>query len=138
MDDLRNGSSTLIQSHGNRVECVAFDPAGTKLITGDTEGVVRVGPINGGTPNLLYGHKYGVRDVVVHPRGEWILSTEFGPTARLWRMPQGKPLHLLPAADFMKVLREATNVRVISDESLAAGYRIELAPFTGWKITKDN
>lgn len=131
--DLRAGTSSVIQSHGNRVYSVAFDPKATQIVTGDYDGVVRVGPINGETPILLLGHDGVVGDVAVDPYGKWILSSALNnPTVRLWRMPDGNPLQALSAEEFENSIREKTNLRVIADERLPAGYRTQLAPFPGW------
>ncbi len=54
--DLETGTSSEISSHGNRVYVVAIDPTGTLLVTGDRDGVVRVGPVSGKEPHLLFGH----------------------------------------------------------------------------------
>jgi serine/threonine protein kinase/WD40 repeat protein len=131
--DLQNGKSSIISSHGNRVESVAFDPKGTKFITGDSDGLIRVGSVTGETPLLLFGHRSEIVDIQVHPNGNWILSGEGGnPIVRLWRMPKGKPIQLLPLKEFQNVLREMTNVRVVPDENLPGGHRTELDKFAGW------
>ena len=107
--DLQYNTSSIISSHGNRVDCVTFDPVGTRLITGDAEGMIRVGPITGETSLVLYGHKSAIVDVSVHPDGKWILSGEQGnPIIRLWRMPHGKPLQSLPLDQFQNAIREQT------------------------------
>jgi WD40 repeat protein len=134
LHDLKTNQSSYITSHGTRVFSVAFDPFGKKVVTGDIDGVIRVGSITGGDPHLLLGSKGIVGDVIVHPTGEWIASTEqFGPTIRLWRMPEGKPIHTLPYQELLKALQEVTNVRVVQDSRSLDGYRIEYAVFPGWK-----
>src|SRR5207249_891608 len=70
--DLQEKRSALITSHGNRVYSVTFDPSGTRLVTGDLDGIVRVGPIRGETPHLLMGHERSVGNVAVDPSGKWI------------------------------------------------------------------
>lgn len=132
--DLQENKQTPITSHGVRVFCVAFDPSGTRLLTGDLEGLVRVGPITGGTPHLLMGHQAWVGDVVVHPGGRWIASTSFTkPEIFLWPMPQGKPLDTLSYDELLTQLRALTNVRVVADKNSTNGYRIDYAPFPGWE-----
>jgi WD40 repeat protein len=133
--DLRSGQSRIIQSHGYRVESVAFDQTGTRIITGDKDGVIRVGAVTGDTPALLLGHQSGVHDIAVSSDDQWILSIEEGhPIVKLWRMPKGreKPLQLLSANEFQNVIRKMTNVRIVADESQPTGYRTKLDPFTGW------
>jgi len=130
--DLQTGKSSLITSHGNRVTCVALDHSGTKLVTGDADGIVRVGPITGETPMMLLGHQQRIRDVAVSPDGKWIVSAETGPTVRLWRMPEGKPIQALPTTAFLNATRKLTNVRVVADETLPTGYRAITEPNTSW------
>lgn len=132
--NLRTGKSSVITSHDNRVSCVAFDAKATKIVTGDYDGIVRVGPITGETPILLFGHEGPIRDVAIHPNGKWILSSALNnPTARLWRMPEGKPLQTLSTREFQDFIRKMTNVRVVADKHSPGGYRIEFAPFPGWR-----
>ncbi len=131
--DLKEGKSFPISSHGNRVFCVAFDPSGTRLVTGDYDGIVRVGPINGETPHLLLGHESSVHDIVVHPSGQWIASIEDPGSVRLWRMPEGKPFFTLPYDELLNRLRVLTNVRAVVDKTSSTGYRIRYPSFPGWE-----
>lgn len=132
--DLKNGKSFPISSHGNRVMSVAFDPAGTKLVTGDIDGIVRVGSINGDVPHLLIGPELPVRDIAVHPNGSWIAAT-LGrkPIVRLIRMPEGKPFHTLPYKEFLDRLKTLTNARIIADPKSTTGYRTIYGAFPGWE-----
>ncbi len=130
--DLKSGKSSLITSHGNRVFCVAFDPGGTRLVTGDLDGIVRVGPMTGETPHLLLGHGTTVHDVVVHPGGQWIASTASDSVIRLWQMPQGKPLNSLPYNEFLNHLRAMTNVRAVANTNSPSGYELQYQPLSGW------
>src|SRR5262249_44238925 len=101
--------------------------------SGDLDGVVRVGPITGGAPHLLFGHQNQIGDVTVDPTGKWIASTQMDkPIVRLWPMPQGTPLQALSHEDLIKRLSNLTNTRVIADKTAAAGYRIEITAFPGW------
>lgn len=131
--DLHTKKSTVISSHGNRLICLGFDRTGTKLVTGDAEGVVRVGPITGETPLMLLGNEASVKDISVDASGKWILSTA-GKDVKLWRMPEGneKPLQSFSTMEFQKAIREMTNVRIVADETQPIGYRTKLDPFTGW------
>lgn len=132
--NLKQGTSVPILSHGNRVYSTAFDPAGSRLITVDLDGVIRVGPITGETPYLLFGPHGNIGGVSVHPSGQWIASTE-GSSVLLWRMPQGKPPQTLSYEEFVARLRALTNVRAVPDGNATAGYRIEYAPSAGWENT---
>jgi len=131
--DLHDGSCRPITSHGNRVGAVALDATGSLLVTADTDGVVRVGPITGEEPHLLLGHGSDLALVAIHPDGSWIASALFGErTVGLWPMPEGQPLQTLPYEELMGRLRAFTNLRVVPDEVSATGYTAELGPFPGW------
>jgi WD40 repeat protein len=116
------------------VFAVAFDARGGLIVTGDQDGFVRVGPISGETPHILFGHSNDIVSVAVHPEGRWIASAEGSePTVRLWPMPEGPPLQTLPYEEFMERLRAFTNLRAVPDERSATGYSVELGPFPGWE-----
>ena len=54
--DLAAHTSRRITTHGRRLPHVALDPSGRIVVTGDVDGVVRVGPVTGEEPHLLLGH----------------------------------------------------------------------------------
>jgi WD40 repeat protein len=127
--DLEAGSFQEISAHGRTVSAVALDPTGTIVVTGDLDGVVRVGPITGETPHLLLGHNLEISSVAVSPDGKWIASGSQDGTIRLWPMPEGMPFHTLPYEEILERLRRFTNLRVVPDGS---SYRVEIGPFPGW------
>jgi WD40 repeat protein len=131
--DLATGASRDIASHGGRLQSFALDPTGTTLVTGDADGLVRVGPLSGqGEPHLLYGHGRAVTSVAVSPDGKWIASGSGDDTIRLWPMPEGPPLHTLAYDALLAKLRSLTNLRVVPDPASATGYKLEPGPFPGW------
>ncbi len=67
--DLETGESRTLSAHGDRVLAVALDPTGTIAVTGDSDGVVRVGPVTGEAPHLLFGHEGLVYSLAVGPEG---------------------------------------------------------------------
>jgi WD40 repeat protein len=133
--DPMSGSTRPLPSHGTRLWAIAVDPSGTVTVTGDEDGVVRVGPLGGGEPNLLLGHTQAVRDVAVSPDGRWIASASNDGTIRLWPMPDidQPPFHTLPYEELLAKLRSLTNLRVVEDKGSATGYRIDVGPFPGWE-----
>jgi WD40 repeat protein len=137
--DLKTRTSRQITSHGNRVGPAAFDPTGTIVVTGDHDGVVRVGPVTGEAPHLLFGHELAVRSVAVSPDGEWIASASADGTIRLWPMPdvRSTPFHTLPYEQILERIRGMINLRVVPDESSDTGYRVDIGPFPGWKKLPD-
>ncbi len=133
--DMVEKRSWNLEEHGNRVAwwASAFDPSGTLVVTGDSDGVVRVGPVTGETPNLLFGHRRAVKSVAVSPDGRWIASSDDVGEIRLWPMPVGTPLHTLPYEDLLERLRSLTNLRVVPDEEASSDYRLDYAPFPRWR-----
>jgi WD40 repeat protein len=126
-------TSRRITTHGHRLQAAAFDSTGRTIVTGDADGVVRVGPVEGGEPHLLLGHTGPVGAVAASPDGRWIASVS--DHVRLWPMPDvtKPPLHTLPYDSLMAKLDALTNVLVVRDPASATGWRIDLGPFSGWK-----
>jgi WD40 repeat protein len=130
--DLVNKVSKPLESHGNASR-FGFDSTGTLAVSGDFRGVVRVGPVTGEAPHLLFGHEGMVRDVSVSPDGLWIASCGDDGTMRLYPMPKGTPFHTLPYEELLVRLRTLTNLRAVEDEGSSTGYRLEVGPFPGWE-----
>jgi WD40 repeat protein len=130
----QDGTRLPIASHGTSVRAVALDEAGEVMVTGDYDGVVRVGWTDGSEPHLLMGHAATVERVALSADGRWIAS-KAGADVRLWPMPDlsEPPLHTLPYDELMAKLRSFTNLEVVEDEASSTGYRLEVGPFLGWK-----
>jgi WD40 repeat protein len=139
--ELEEGVSHELRSHGNLVGAVAFDPTGTRVITGDGRGAIRVGPVSGEEPILMLGHEGpiytnpGVDFLAVDPTGRWIASRAEEDEARilLWPMPEGEPLLALPYDEFVARLKSLTNLRVVEREDSPTGFDIRLDAFPGWE-----
>jgi len=132
--DLGTGVTTPLTSHGDRVTAVAMDPGGTIVVTGDMDGVVRVGPVTGEEPHMLLGNPGDLIDLEVDPRGRWIAASS-GTEIRLWPMPDldKPPLHTLQHDEFIAKLKTLTNLRAVRDEESPTGWKIEVGPFPGWE-----
>jgi len=104
-------------------------------VTGGLDGVVRVGPVTGEEPHLLFGHAGPVSSVAVSPDGRWIASGSDDGTIRLWPMPDlsKPPLHTLSHDALLAKLKPLTNLRAVRDPSSDSGWKIEIGPFPGWK-----
>ena len=110
---------------------------GTLLVTGDANGIVRVGPVSGGEPHLLFGQEI-IGSIAVSRDSRWVAAgSTLGPngetTTRLWRMPRVEPIQTLPLDRFLDHLRAQTNLRVVADATSPTGYRIDTGPFPGWE-----
>jgi WD40 repeat protein len=133
--DLTDGTRRRIETHGQNIWWGAIDSSGQVIATGDTEGVVRVGPADGGEPHLLLGgHAGTVWSVAISPDGRWVASV--GDEAiHLWPMPDvtKPPLHTLPHEELMAKLDALTNLRVVRDPDLPSGWKLDIGPFPGWE-----
>jgi WD40 repeat protein len=132
--DLVRGGRRSVASHGDTVLSVAMDAAGRTLVTGDEQGVVRVGLADGSEPHRLCCHAGIVSTVAVSSDGKWIASAAGG-EIRLWPMPDVSkpPLHTLPYDQLMTKLRALTNLQVVEDAASPTGYKLDIGPFPGWK-----
>lgn len=133
--DAEGRVSRRITTHGNTLTpTLAIDAAGRFLVTGDADGIVRVGPIDGREPHLLLGHSGPVNRVAVSPDGRWIASAS-GQEIRLWPVPDlaERPFHTLPRAELIAKLQSLTNLRVVRDDAAATGWALEVGKFPGWK-----
>jgi WD40 repeat protein len=131
--DLVHHSSRPITTHGGRLTAAAFDRSGSVIVTGDVDGVVRVGPVSGEEPHLLLGHEGMITSLAVSRDGRWIASaTE--ESVRLWPMPDlsKPPLHTLPHEELLAKLKSLTNLRAVRDPSSDTGWKLDVGPFPGW------
>jgi WD40 repeat protein len=120
---------------GSCVRKIALDPGGQVAVTGDGDGIIRVGRVSGGEPHLLVGHEGAIEAVAISPDLRWVASVGTDGTLRLWPMPEldKPPLHTLPHDDLIAKLHTLTNLRAVRDETSATGWTIEVGPFPGWK-----
>jgi WD40 repeat protein len=132
--DLPGRGSRRITTHGARLSSSALSPSGRVVVTGDADGVVRVGPTTGEEPHLLFGHKGRVIAVAVSPDERWIASSS-DDSISIWPMPDVTklPLHTLPHAELLARLDALTNLRVVRDSTAATGWKLDVGPFPGWK-----
>ncbi len=133
--DFETGESQILGTHGTRItQAIALDSEGTIAVTGDQDGVVRVGPVTGEEPHLLLGHQGEVWAVAVDPLGRWVASAA-GSEIRIWPMPDlsKPPLHTLPREELIAKLKTLTNLRVVRDEESSTGWKLTHDPFPGWE-----
>ncbi|PWB68652.1 MAG: hypothetical protein C3F15_15995, partial [Holophagae bacterium] len=133
--DLTTGISRPLEGFGDDIETADLDPSGSVLATGDRDGSIRVGRLDGGETHLLLGHTGNVTRVVVSPDLNWVASAGEDNTLRLWPMPDlsKPPLHTLPHGELLAKLQSLTNLRAVRDPESSTGWTIELGPFPGWR-----
>jgi WD40 repeat protein len=134
--DLDTGETQLLSSHGSNLSDWQIDSTGEFLVTADKVGLIRVGPVTGEEPHLLYGHEGPIGTVRIDPLGRWIASTGADNTLRLWPLPDPlkTPLHKLPHDELITKLKSLTNVRLVEadDAESSTGWKLDLDPFPGW------
>jgi WD40 repeat protein len=132
--DLAAGTTKRITSHGTELLGGVLSPSARAIVTGGHDGILRVGPVTGGEPHLLFGHKGPIRTVVISPDERWIASSS-SESISIWPMPDvtQPPLHTLPHEELLAKLDALTNLRVVRDPSSPTGWREEIGPFPGWK-----
>jgi WD40 repeat protein len=133
--NLETGESRPLPGHGVTTTAVEVDFQKDLVVTGDRDGVVRVGRLSWEEPFLLFGHEALVRALAFDPLGRWIASGGDDSTIRLWPMPDlsRPPLHTLPREELIAKLKTLTNLRVVRDEESATGWKLEVGPFPGWE-----
>jgi WD40 repeat protein len=144
--DLREGTVRALPSHTDSSHdsdgwtAVVLDPSGTIAISANNRpeagrlGVVRVGPVTGEEPHLLFGPPSQVWALAVSPDGGTIAAATEDGTIQVWPMPDvAEPaLHTLPLDELLARLGASTNARVVRDDALPEGYRVEWQPITRW------
>jgi WD40 repeat protein len=128
--DLESGDRSEIMTHGRDVQTVAVHAGRRLIVTGDSRGVVRAGPMTGEEPHLLLSFDQKIWSVSISQDGEWIFATS-GSEIRRWPTPDlsEPPLHTLPREELLERLRSMTNLRVVEDRESLDGWSLEVGPF---------
>jgi len=133
LHDFASGKSKDIPTPEGRVVVSALNGTGSMAALGMGDGAVYVIPIDDDMkPHLLLGHEKPIQGVAFDPKGRWLLSWDADYVCRLWPIPEGPPLHSLPRDALLARLGKLTNLRAVTDTSLATGYRVEAGKFPGW------
>ena len=85
-----------LKGHSSWVNSVAYSPDGTKIISGSTDGTVKIWDANTGQClKTLEGHSYSVNSVAYSPDGTKIISCSEDKTIKIWNANTGQCLKTL-------------------------------------------
>jgi WD40 repeat protein len=114
---------------------VVVDAKESLLASGSPDGTVRIGPVSGTEPHLFFGHRADSNARAFSPDGRWLASGSADRTIRLWPVPDvtKAPPQRQSREDFLAALRSRTNLRLVQDERVSTGWRLEVRSFPGWK-----
>ena len=103
VQDWNVGSETQplqLKGHSGPVDCVAYSPDGTRIVSGAYDSTVRVWDAASGVEQLcLRGHTAAVYSVAFSPDGCEIVSGAADSTVRVWNVRSEQPLCLRGDAD---------------------------------------
>ncbi len=85
----------VLGDHVGHVQALAFSPDGTRLVTADQEGSVRLWEVPSGKPiATLTGHARPVTDLAFSPDGSHLVTSD-GSAVRIWKAHSTKPVTVL-------------------------------------------
>jgi WD40 repeat protein len=116
------------------VESVAIDPVGSWLITGSSDGAVRLWDIRAEQPFrkssfILRGHDQPVRQLAITPSGRWLATYSHDGKLRLWDLSAKNP-----AA--MSQLLIGVSVKQTRKED--AGWVLEISGNSRWLVARSS
>jgi WD40 repeat protein len=89
----------VIQGYAPSLYDIDWSPDATQLVSGGTDAVVTIYSIAGGARRALHGHSGIVIGVGWSSKGQWIASSEWDNTIRLWDPISGSCLQILHHPD---------------------------------------
>jgi len=137
--DLTTGEVRKLDIPGGQGGVLAVSPDLMIWASGEKDGSIWIGRIDGGEAHLLAGHEGPVDSVAISPDNKWIASSGDDKTLRLWPMPDlsKPPLHTLPHEELIAKLHSLTNLRAVRGEASSTGWKVEVGPFPGWETVPE-
>jgi WD40 repeat protein len=74
----------VLRGHEEAVQSASWSTDGRRIVTAGSDGTIRVLPLGGGRPIVLYGHQGAVRSAQLNRRGDRIVSAGVDGTVRVW------------------------------------------------------
>ena len=130
--DLEKRTERILRIPSAGTSALAISPDARFVVAGRNDGEVWCLRLDEEEPYILLGHEGPVGAVWITPESDRIYSASSDGTARIWEVPQGRPLHNLPIAELLATLRAQTNMRVVVDAKAPNGYQIVYDTFPGW------
>ncbi|MCH2133173.1 MAG: protein kinase [Phycisphaerales bacterium] len=92
--DMETGTlQATLSGHDAAVSAMAFDPSGTRVVTGDTAGEVRLwNTSSGAVESRLRGHDGPIASIAFTPDGSRVVSGSADTTIRIWNARNGQEI----------------------------------------------
>jgi WD40 repeat protein len=104
----------IFKGHENWVNCVCFYPDEIKLVSGSSDGTLRVWDRKTGAVQVLRGHTGAVWDVDVSRDGKMVVSGSLDKTIRVWDGESGKTMQVFKGHQYwvnsVKFSRDSSRV----------------------------